>query len=720
MFPRATMPVLDSRKEKIQELPMEHRTLVPSQGEVELLVPSQGEVELTTLATDAEEGHRVLSNIQSFVDLANLASKDFTQLRSEFEFNKKPNNFHFSTSIPSFNSNLECGINPDEGSVVKTTTNVRIPYPRRPSTRNISSQSTFTPRCLKFFVENAEDEEENQVLFISPSSPKLIFDIEHAGNMADAELKGWSKLEWSNQVFATNEMLLNSAALRIQCITRMQQAQSKVKKIKIDKVALEVEKELQFGDEDASDDEMLDDLRDSIKRWQMMRPSFEFQYLAYGQVIDRDRLMECDSIIERKKTKAVMLEQNIFEATELAAEPWEMRSECSDFIFDLDFDDFGVVTAVDVMDTPVSVDTKGLSGAAETALDAQVYEAETIPMAAQLGYVDTGMLKAMAGWLAVLEADKKEALEQLEQAHAQVLNTLESRLQAEQQQLLAAAEVAKLEAGRVLKALQSDTAEWKATMMDRLRYLEAGTEAGRMRKLEADLEAALSRVERLEYELREARQESDQSSEDEQSQLLTARSEPGQPPQVEEQLATEAVMDRLRELEAGMEAVRLYEAALTIQCMVRVQQARARAREKQRQQELHALISELEWFEKHLEWAEGVVRKNEEELKQLRACDVRCLTESEKVTYADDIQRLSDVREDALVIRDKCHPPIKTVIDRIHAIMGYPVASHDDKPVDVVMNQEPQEDGGAQASGSLGTSRKRRNRRRQRMATVNQ
>ena len=41
-------------------------------------------------------------------------------------------------------------------------------------------------------------------MFISPSSPKLIFDIEHAGNMADAELKGWSKLEWSNQVFATN------------------------------------------------------------------------------------------------------------------------------------------------------------------------------------------------------------------------------------------------------------------------------------------------------------------------------------------------------------------------------------------------------------------------------------------------------------------------------------------------------------------------------------
>ena len=62
MSPRATMPVLDSRKEKIQELPMEHRTLVPSQGEVELLVPSQGEVELATLATDAEKGHRVLIN----------------------------------------------------------------------------------------------------------------------------------------------------------------------------------------------------------------------------------------------------------------------------------------------------------------------------------------------------------------------------------------------------------------------------------------------------------------------------------------------------------------------------------------------------------------------------------------------------------------------------------------------------------------------------------
>ena len=51
--------------------------------------------------------------------------------------------------------------------------------------------------------------------------------------MIDTEIKGYSQLEWSSQLFATNEVLLNFAALRIQCITRIQQARTKVERIKL-------------------------------------------------------------------------------------------------------------------------------------------------------------------------------------------------------------------------------------------------------------------------------------------------------------------------------------------------------------------------------------------------------------------------------------------------------------------------------------------------------
>ena len=57
------------------------------------------------------------------------------------------------------------------------------------------------------------------------------------------------------------------------------------------------------------------------------------------------------------------------------------------------------------------------------------------------------------------------------------------------QQLSANAEAAKVEGGRVLATLQSETQESKETILGRMRYLVAG------------LEAALSRVESLKYQL---------------------------------------------------------------------------------------------------------------------------------------------------------------------------------------------------------------------------
>ena len=61
------------------------------------------------------------------------------------------------------------------------------------------------------------------------------------------------------------------------------------------------------------------------------------------------------------------------------------------------------------------------------------------------------MMEAIAGWLAVLSVDKREALQELEQTHVKAFSALESHPQDEQQQqqLLATAEATKVEAGRV-------------------------------------------------------------------------------------------------------------------------------------------------------------------------------------------------------------------------------------------------------------------------------
>ena len=84
----------------------------------------------------------------------------------------------------------------------------------------------------------------------------------------------------------------------------------------------------------------------------------------------------------------------------------------------------------------------------------------------------------------------------------------------------------------------SRTQDWKETTLGPTKNLEAGIEAFQMRKLKADLEAALSKVECLEYELHKARQEPGQQSED------------------EKQLTNKDIMGRLRDLKAGMENLR--------------------------------------------------------------------------------------------------------------------------------------------------------------------
>ena len=87
------------------------------------------------------------------------------------------------------------------------------------------------------------NDEKNPILILSLNLPKLLSDFEDSGKKDDEEMKGCSKLEWSCQICDTIEVLLNIAARRIQCITRLQQARTKVKHIKNNAV--------EFDDEDA-------------------------------------------------------------------------------------------------------------------------------------------------------------------------------------------------------------------------------------------------------------------------------------------------------------------------------------------------------------------------------------------------------------------------------------------------------------------------------------
>ena len=398
-----------------------------------------------------------------------------------------------------------------------------------------------------------------------------------------------------------------------------------------------------------------------------------------------------------------------------AAMLWDSASELSDFEFDIDLCDFGVCTKISslavaetrletsagpadfctatdsdmvvfkagellmylesgvlnmaeadlMVDTSLPVDT---IYEWKLGLERKRHETETIPLAAQLVHEEAGMMEAMAGWLAVLEADKREALQQLEQTHAHAFIALESRLHAEQQQLLATAEVAKVEVERALKVLQSETQDWKEMMLGRLKSLEDGIEVGRMRKLDAELEAALCRVECLEDQLHEARQEPDQSPEDELPQVYMARQESDQSSEHVKQLVDEDT-GWLRHLQARMEGLRK---------------------------------------------ADEVLSMVDKDLEKLCAFEALCGTAPEKEEFAAELDRLNILRQDVLAVTGRCQSMIVDAMVDVHAHIGLAVVPRDDATVGIVMDQEPDGDGEVQTTGSVETSRKRRNRRRQR------
>ena len=72
---------------------------------------------------------------------------------------------------------------------------------------------------------------------------------------------------------------------------------------------------------EASAEEMLEGLRDSIEIWKESRRSYEygFGFRSHEQLhqIEREKLMECDRMVQIKQNEAAALEKHIFEAAEV-------------------------------------------------------------------------------------------------------------------------------------------------------------------------------------------------------------------------------------------------------------------------------------------------------------------------------------------------------------------------------------------------------------------
>ena len=236
-------------------------------------------------------------------------------------------------------------------------------------------------------------------------------------------------------------------------------------------------------------------------------------------------------------------------------------------------------------------------------------------------------------------------------------------MHAEQQQLLATAEAAKVEAERALKVLQSETQDWKEMMLGRLKSLEDGIEVGRMRKLDEELEAALCRVECLEDQLHEARQEPDQSPEDELPQVYMARQESDQSSEHVKQLVDEDT-GWLRHLQARMEGLRK---------------------------------------------ADEVLSMVDKDLEKLCVFEALCGTAPEMEEFAAELDRLNILRQDVLAVTGRCQSMIVDAMVDVHAHIGLAVVPRDDATVGIVMDQDPDGDGEVQTTGSVETSRKRSN-----------
>ena len=156
-------------------------------------------------------------------------------------------------------------------------------------------------------------DEKAPVLILSPNLPKLLSDFEDSGEKDDEEMKGCSKLEWSCQICDTIEVLLN---------TRIQQARTKVKRIKNDAV--------KFDDEVAE-----------LGYFVGLSPEL-YQLLYLPKILQASHLDIGRHIDETKQENEG--EEVVFTVMS-PDEPWDACSEMSDFEFDLDIENFGVVTA---------------------------------------------------------------------------------------------------------------------------------------------------------------------------------------------------------------------------------------------------------------------------------------------------------------------------------------------------------------------------------------
>ena len=176
-------------------------------------------------------------------------------------------------------------------------------------------------------------------------------------------MKGCSKLEWSCQIFDTTDVLLNIAAIRIQRITRIQQARTKVERIKNDAMALDVVEELISGGEVAAEEETLEEFADDeLDYFGGLSPEL-FQLLYLPKILQASHLKIGGNFDEIKEEEVEEIVFTVMSSDKL----WDTWSDMSDFDFAIDLGEYELVlnnlglvvaglTGV-VTDTSVPVDT---------------------------------------------------------------------------------------------------------------------------------------------------------------------------------------------------------------------------------------------------------------------------------------------------------------------------------------------------------------------------
>ena len=392
------------------------------------------------------------------------------------------------------------------------------------------------------------------------------------------------------------------------------------------------------------DDDVEYEDNSEINYFQVLRKDYEVKYQQDGQHIDHQQLKAVETKIERYKNEVAVLDRKIRlnnaahciqsmtrlhqyrvqRARVLAASDrshtalslaymesstvsWETGSEMSDSNFDIDLSDYDMLVNDmrlsvageygDVMDTPVSVDTRGASASLMEMQSASLFQAvyrgykgrvkmKLVKEMRRAADSRTSTEAALTTQLSQIEAVMRTELQRLEKMQVQqAFSDLESRMRAEQQQLMANAEAAKAEGESVIVALQL-----------KLRTLE-------LREQLQDLKQTVT----VEFGISESHKG-----------------------------PTHKKTKKQRKREA-----RLHQAALYIQCMVRMQQARTKQR---LQQDLRQWMNVLENFQQRKQDMERNLISADQVIADYCAYQERCTTMEELEENEVILKRLRECK----------------------------------------------------------------------------